>query len=279
MTPEADPNDSHPPVLVVSGGVGASGEHILNTLLAQFPEAQVPVITYGNVRTVEQLDEVIAKAIESGGLVVHTLIDSALRTQLVEKARHERVEAVDLMGELIAWVSNRYGQQPLGVPGLYRHLHKDYFERVSAIEFSMRHDDGVDPDGWSQADIVLAGVSRTGKTPISIYLSVQGWQVANVPLVSEIPIPAGLTQLDPKRVIGLTIDPGQLLLHRQHRQSQLGAPGGSGYVDPAKINEEIKQSRKFFRRSGFAIVNVTDKPIETCADEIIRTITRQTKGH
>jgi [pyruvate, water dikinase]-phosphate phosphotransferase / [pyruvate, water dikinase] kinase len=279
MTPEADPNNSHPPVLVVSGGVGASGEHILNTLLAQFPETQVPVITYGNVRTVEQLDEVIAKARESGGLVVHTLIDSALRTQLVEKARHESVEAVDLMGELIAWVSNRYGKQPLGVPGLYRQLHKDYFERVSAIEFSMRHDDGKEPDGWSRADIVLAGVSRTGKTPISIYLSVLGWKVANVPLVSEIPTPAGLTQLDPKRVIGLTIDPGQLLLHRQHRQSQLGAPGGSGYVDPAKIYEEIQQSRKFFRRSGFAIVNVTDKPIETCADEIIRTITRQTKGH
>jgi [pyruvate, water dikinase]-phosphate phosphotransferase / [pyruvate, water dikinase] kinase len=270
-----DQGTSNSPILIVSGGAGASGEQVVHTLLAQFPEIQVPVITHGNIRTPEQLDDVIARAKETGGLIVHTLIESTLRDKLVAQARIEGIEAVDLMGELIQWVRNRYGQEPLGVPGLYRKLHKDYFERVDAIEYSMRHDDGKDPGGWDRADIVLVGVSRTGKTPISLYLSVLGWKVANIPLVPEIPVPAGLSQLNPRRVIGLTIEPGQLLLHRQHRQSGLGAPGESGYVDPAVIYEELEQSRKFFRQAGYAMINVTDKPIETCADEIIRTITRQ----
>jgi [pyruvate, water dikinase]-phosphate phosphotransferase / [pyruvate, water dikinase] kinase len=266
---------SSPPILIVSGGAGASGEQVVHTLLAQFPEIQVPLFTHGNIRTPEQLDDVISRAKKTGGLIVHTLIDSSLRNKLIEQAQVEGVDTVDLMGELIHWVRERYHAEPLGVPGLYRQLRKDYFERVDAIEFSMLHDDGKDPSGWDRADIILVGVSRTGKTPISLYLSVLGWKVANIPLVPEIPIPAGLSQLDPKRVIGLTIEPGQLLLHRQHRQSGLGAPGESGYVNPAIVYEEIEQSRKFFRQAGYVIVNVTDKPIETCADEIIRTITRR----
>ena len=274
---ESEQKALNPPILVVSGGVGASGKQVMHTLLAQFPETPVPVITYGNTRTPEQVDDVIARAKETGGLIVHTLIESTLRRKLVEQALAEGVEAVDLMGDLIRWVTARYGKEPLGVPGLYRQLHKDYFERVDAIEFSMQHDDGKDPSGWAQADIVLVGVSRTGKTPISLYLSVLGWKVANIPLVPEIPTPLGLSQLDPKRVIGLTIEPGQLLLHRQHRQSSLGAPGESGYAHPAKVYEEIDQSRKYFRKAGYAIINVTDKPIETCADEIIRIVTRQLK--
>jgi [pyruvate, water dikinase]-phosphate phosphotransferase / [pyruvate, water dikinase] kinase len=268
-------NTFKPPIFIVSGGVGSSGKQVMHTLLAQFPEVHVPVITYGNIRTPEQIGDIIASAKESSGLIVHTLIDATLRNKIVEQVRAEGVEAVDLMGDLIQWVTDRYAQEPLGVPGLYRQLHKDYFERVDAIEFSMQHDDGKDPRGWAQADIILVGVSRTGKTPISLYLSVLGWKVANIPLVPEIPTHPGFSQLDAKRVIGLTIEPGQLLIHRQHRQSSLGAPGSSGYADPERVYEEIKQSRKFFRQSGYAIVNVTDKPIESCADEIIRTITRQ----
>ena len=265
----------HPPIYIISGGVGASGEQIVHTLLAQFPDNQAPVITFGNIRSVEQIGQVLAKAKKKTGLIVHTLIDSDLRKELVQLAEQEGVLAIDLMGDLMSWMVTNYGQKPLGVPGLYRQLNKDYFERVSAIEFTMAHDDGKDPSGWPKADIVLVGVSRTGKTPISLYLSVLGWKVANIPLVPEISTPAGLYELDHRRVIGLTIEPGQLLLHRQHRQRQLGVAGASAYADPAQIHEEIQQSRKFFRQAGISIINVTDKPIETCTDEIIRTIARQ----
>jgi regulator of PEP synthase PpsR (kinase-PPPase family) len=182
------------------------------------------------------------------------------------------------MGELIDWAQQVLGQEPLGIPGIYRQLHKDYFERVAAIEYSMAHDDGKHPEGWLQADILLAGVSRTGKTPLSLYLSVLGWKVANLPLVSGISTPRELSQLDRRKVIGLTIEPGQLLLHRQERQKTLGAPGSSQYVDPLKVYEEIREAEAVFRRSGFAVIDVTDKPIESNADEIIRLITRQKRS-
>jgi regulator of PEP synthase PpsR (kinase-PPPase family) len=265
-----------PPIYIVSGGVGASGEQVVHTLLAQFPDVQAPVITCGNVRSADQVEQVIARAKKDGGLIVHTLIDADLRWELVQQAESEEILAIDLMGDLLGWMITHYRQEPLGVPGLYRQLNKDYFERVSAIEFSMAHDDGKNPSGWPKADIVLVGVSRTGKTPISLYLSVLGWKVANIPLVPEIPTPTGIYELDPRRVIGLMIEPGQLLLHRQHRQRQLGVGGKSAYSDPVRILDEIQQARNLYQQAGFPIINVTDKPIETCTDEIIRTVTRYT---
>jgi regulator of PEP synthase PpsR (kinase-PPPase family) len=266
-----------PPIYIVSGGVGASGDQVVHTLLAQFPDIQVPVITVGNIRSTDQLEEVIARAKEETGIIVHTLIDSELRKSLVQQTESKGILAIDLMGDLMVWVITNYHQEPLGVPGLFRQLNKDYFERVSAIEYTMAHDDGKDPAGWPKADIVLVGVSRTGKTPISLYLSVLGWKVANIPLVPEIPVLAALYELDARQVIGLIIEPGQLLLHRQHRQQQLGIAGASSYSDPAQIYEELQQARKLYHQAGFSIINVTDKPIETCTDEIIRTITRQTE--
>lgn len=269
-------SSKQPPIFIVSGGVGSSGEQVVHTLLAQFPDIQPPVITLGNIRSSEQVLKAVARAKKKAGLIVHTLIDSQLRHLLTQQAEGEGVVAIDLMGNLMSWVIANYHQDPLGMPGLYRQLNKDYFERVSAIEFSMGHDDGKDPAGWSRADIILVGVSRTGKTPISLYLSVLGWKVANIPLVPEIPPPTALFQLDARRVIGLMIEPGQLLLHRQHRQRQLGVGGASPYCDPDHIYEEIQETRRLFHQRGYTIINVTDKPIETCADEIMRAIIRQT---
>lgn len=264
-----------PPIFIVSGGVGSSGEQVVHTLLAQFPDIQPPVITLGNIRSAEQVLKAVARAKKKAGLIVHTLIDSQLRHQLAQQSEQEGVVAIDLMGDVMGWIIANYHQDPLGMPGLYRQLNKDYFERVSAMEFSMAHDDGKDPAGWSRADIVLVGVSRTGKTPISLYLSVLGWKVANIPLVPEIPPPAALYELNAQRVIGLMIEPGQLLLHRQHRQRQLGVGGSSPYCDPNFIYEEVQEANRFFHQAGYTVINVTDKPIETCADEIMRAITRQ----
>jgi len=146
---------------------------------------------------------------------------------------------------------------------------------VAAIEFAMAHDDGQNRDGWPQAEIVLTGVSRVGKTPLSMYLSILGWKVANVPLIKGISPPLELFQLDHRRVIGLSIEPGQLVIHRQQRQRRLGAPGPSDYTDPAAINEELEVARQLFQRGRFTVVDVTDKPIETSADEIIERVTRQ----
>ena len=135
--------------------------------------------------------------------------------------------------------------------------------------------DGQNPDGWSEAEIVLVGVSRVGKTPLSMYLTVLGWRVANVPLVPNLDPSPELFRLDPRRVIGLTMEPGQLVFHRQQRRRRLGATGLEAYTDPVAIYEELEAARKIFRRHGFSVIDVTDKPIEASANQVIDLITRR----
>ena len=155
------------------------------------------------------------------------------------------------MGALLSHLSERLGQEPLAHPGLYRRLRQAYFDRVAAIEFTLAHDDGLRPEGWSGADAVLVGPSRVGKTPLSMYLAVLGWKIANVPLVPEIDPPRTLTQLDRRRVFGLSMEPGQLLFYRKQRQGRMGAGGLGAYTDASKIHLEIEAARALYRRSGF----------------------------
>jgi hypothetical protein len=262
--------NSNPTIYIVSGGIGASAEQLVHTLLAQFPKDVVQVITVGNVRQAEQISDVLLQAQRSDAVVVYTLVEPGLHEYLNNEAQRHQIKAIDLMGSLMEWVSDQVGVAPRGQPGLYRQLHQEYFERVSAIDFTMAHDDGKNPDGWPRAEVMLVGVSRVGKTPLSVYLAVLGWKVANYPLVPQVPIPDSLFSLDPRKVIGLTIDPGQLLQHRLRRQRQLGAPGASAYVDPQSVYEEVQEALKIYRRGGFTIVDMTDKTIEMGADEIIR---------
>ena len=271
-----NPPHSQPiPIYIVSGGVGASGEQVVHTVLAQFPGSDLPVITIANVRQESQIEALLLKAKETGGAVVHTLVEQELRNYLKTRVQELQIPSFDLMGDLLSWITIATGQSPAEKPGLYRRLHKDYFERVSAIEYTMAHDDGKNPQGWQQADMLLIGVSRAGKTPLSLYLSVLGWKVANVPYINGVNLSQELFKLDPRRVIGLTIDPVQLLIHRQKRQIRLGAPGYSEYTDPEAIQEEINTALEFCRLHNFSVINVTDKSIETSSDEIIRLMTRR----
>lgn len=266
-----------PPIYVVSGGLGASGEQLVRTVLAQFQNVSVPVKIIGRVNHPQQVEQAVAQAAAAEGTIVHTMVNPALRQLLVDLADEQKVKTIDLAGPLLNHLSDLLQQQPVGQPGLYRHLHETYFKRIEAIEFTRELDDGVNRQRWVEAEIVLVGVSRVGKTPLSLYLSMLGWKVVNVPLVINIPPPAELFELDRRRVIGLNVDPAQLLTHRQHRQRQLGAGGRTDYTDPVKLYEEVEVARKLFRRAGFRELDVTDKPIETIADEIITIITRQLK--
>ena len=269
--------EAAPVIYIVSGGVGASGEQVVHTTLAQFPEGAHQVVTVSNVRSVEQLQAVVSKARPDLDTIVHTLVDRHLRHVLVSLAAERQIAAIDLMGPLMERISGVSGREPLGQPGLYRKLREDYYERVAAIEYTMAHDDGQRPDEWDQAEIVLVGVSRVGKTPLSLYLSVLGWKVANIPFVKAIPPHPKLPQLERGKVVGITMEPGQLLEHRRRRQSQLGAPGFSKYDDPTAIHEELSAALEAYRGFGFRVIDVTDKPIETSADEVIRLITKKTR--
>lgn len=169
------------------------------------------------------------------------------------------------------------GREPRGQPGLYRQLRQAYFDRMAAIEFAVAHDDGRNAQELLQAEIVLAGVSRVGKTPLSMYLSILGWRVANLPLVQGIDPPAELFKIDPRRAVGLMIEPEHLLNHRQRRQRRMGLADTGRHADPAQLHEEVEAARRLLRRAGFAILDVTDSPIEESAEEVIAIVTRRLK--
>lgn len=258
-----------PPVYIVSGGTGSSGEQIVSTVLAQFPESRAPMIIIGNICDQERVENIITQAENSGGTVVHTLVDTSLRDMLTALAHERNVAEVDLMGPLLRRLTSVLGREPLGRPGLYRKLREPYFTRIAAIEYTLDHDDGQNPQGWYNADVVLVGVSRSGKTPLSVYLSVLGWKTANYPVVPGVSLPEELFGLDPRRVFGLIIDPERLMKARQQRLSRIGISDQTPYTDLAIIEEEILAARKIFRKGGFHIIDMTDKTIEACASEII----------
>ena len=260
------------PIYIISGGAGASGDQVVQTVLAQFPEVEAQIERHPNVRDLDQIRRIVEDARRTDGTIVHTLVDSKLRRGLIELAVEFDVTAIDLMGPLIDRLAEVFGQPPAEHPGLYRQLNKTYFERVAAIDFAMAYDDGKNPQGWKTADILLLGVSRSGKTPICLYLSVLGIKAANYPLVPGVEPPHELFEQDPARVIGLHIEAGQLLLHRQLRQKRMGTMGLGDYVNPSSIADEVTEAQAFYRRYRFSILDVTDKTIEACADEIIRLI-------
>ena len=261
------------PIYIVSGGVGASGRQLVNTVLAQFPDFDVPVVMYPNVSTMGQIEEVLARAADTQGTIVHTLVDGRLREAMNRLNKKRGLSAVDLMGPLIERLSLLLGVKPTGRPGLYRSLKRQYFERVEAIDFSAAHDDGQNIRDVGEAEIVLVGVSRVGKTPLSMYLAMLGWKVANVPYISGQPPLHELEDVDRGRVIGLTVDAERLLAHRKMRYHKFGITGKTSYTDLQAVFEEVEQAFLFFRRHGYTVIDVTDKPLETSADEVVEVIT------
>ena len=271
-------NAPYPPIFVVTGSLHGVGEQLVHTILAQFQGADVPVKTYFLVQELDQLEPLIMKAVTTNAIIVHTMVSPEMRQALVSMAQAQGIMAIDLAGPLMDYLSGLLEQEPIGQPGLYRQLHETEFKRNEAVEFTLAHDDGVKAEEWHQADIVLLGVSRVYKTPVSVYLAMLTWKVVNVPIVLNVPPRRELFELDRRRVVGLTIEPAQLLQHRQYRQRQLGVQGRSQYVDPVKVYEELEYARKIYRRGGFATIDVTDKPIETTADEVVAAVLRRLKS-
>jgi len=265
-----------PPIIVVSGGRGASGEQLVRTALAQFSNGDaVPVEIMGGVKTEAQLREAVTRAEQTGGTLVHTLVDAELRERMIVLARAHNVSAIDLIGALMLRLTHVLGSEPIGQPGLYRQIREAYFRRIEAIEFTVDHDDGRKPHELGLAEIVLVGVSRVGKTPLSIYLGTRGWKVANVPLVRGIDPPPELFQIDPRRVVGLTIDPENLRAYRSRRQRKLGVDSYTPYTDPRALYEEVQYAEEICRRAGFPLVDITERSIEENADEVIAHVTRR----
>jgi len=261
-------------ITVISGGTGTSGEQLVRTALAQFPEAHLKVEVVPGVRGRDELRAAVSRSAEVGGLIVHTLVDRPLRESLEALAAARGVVTLDAMGPLLGKLAGLLGTKPVGTPGLYRKLREDYFKRIEAIEFAVAHDDGRNPHELDWADVVLLGASRVGKTPLSMYLAMGGWKTANVALVPGISPPAELRKVDRRRIVGMIVDSEQLLAHRRRRQQDLGVSNLAGYSEARAVADEIEHARQLFRRCRYAVVNVTNKPIEESASEVLAAVRR-----
>jgi regulator of PEP synthase PpsR (kinase-PPPase family) len=256
-------------VLVVSDGTGVTAEQVLSAALMQFEGAEVEVERRPGVRSREQVRQVVQEAAQVGAFIVHTLVSDKLREEMVRAGRLYNVEMIDLMGPLLARLSQQLAVSPAEKPGLFRQLNEEYFRRIETIEFALRHDDGLRVRELPQAEIVLVGVSRTFKTPLSIYLAFKGWLVANVPIVLKTKPPSVLFDLPAGRVFGLTIDPVRLAALRRVRQEHLGGATGE-YANPDFVRREVEYALSIFRsQREWPVVDVTDKPIEEIVSEIL----------
>lgn len=257
------------PIYVVSGGKGLAGNNMVQSLLIQYPHNDVPVIIVPDVSDEKKLREVVARAKKDGGLITHTMVNSDLRKALIETANQEDVKQIDFMGELADYLDKTLGIPSLKSPGLFREINQRYFDRIEAIEFTLNHDDGMSPERLHKAEIILCGVSRSGKTPLSVYLALYGWKVANVPLVNGIKPPKELFEVDRNRVFGLHIGAQHLIAHRIKRLQSLPRHDSSNYTDEKKVRDEIRNASFIFKKGGFTVIHVSNKPVESSANEIL----------
>jgi len=256
-------------VFLLSDATGETAEKMVMAALTQFGQKDASLKRFSNVRTKNQVYEALDEALEHQGLVVYTMVNRELAQLVHDECDSLGLPNIDLITPLLMKVAEFIGRSPEETPGLMHGMNEAYFHRVEAVEFTVKHDDGQEPRNLKLADIVLVGVSRTSKTPLSIYLAHRGWKVANVPLVPGIDPPPELFEVDPKRVVGLMIDPQRLVELRASRLKNLGQDTRAAYADFEQIEEELGFARKFFRKHPWVTVDVSGKAVEETANEVL----------
>lgn len=263
---------SNPFIYIISDSVGETAESVIKAGLSQFTvdEYQIKRIRY--VDNKQTIEKALQKALENHALIGFTLVDPDLRNYLTIQARKMNVEAIDIMGPVLDSLERVLKKTPLFKPGLVHRLDEDYFKRVEAIEFAVKYDDGQDPRGIMQADIVLIGVSRTSKTPLSQYLALKCLKVANVPIVPEVDPPSELFMIDASKCIGLNISPEKLNEIRKERLKALGLADQAKYANLQRITEELNFFDQIVDKIGCEVVDVSSKAVEEVANKILHII-------
>ncbi len=258
-------------IVVVSDGTGETAAQMAKAAMVQFGDRNIYYTRYKNVRNENQIEAICEDAAANRDLLIYTIVSPGLRAFLSNKAREKAIPCVDLLGPLLVGLANYFGYEPKSIAGLLHDVNESYFERIAAMEYTIAHDDGKDLTGLEKADVIILGISRTSKTPLSMYLSHQGWRVANIPLIQGFDLPSEIMGVDQKRVIGLTIDAQNLAAIRRARLQRLGHHQGGEYADPEKVNQEIEYANQIFKKNRrWPVFNVTGKALEETASEIIK---------
>jgi len=257
-------------IYLVGEGTGETISKIAKASLSQFSNENVDVKTFFQVTMEEQIERIAKEAANDKALVAFSVVQASLRDFLMKESDRRGVQAIDVIGGFIFQLSRFLGQDPMQIPGRQHALDDEYYRRIEAINFTVKHDDGKLPQGLTLADLVLVGLSRSGKTPLSIYLAHQGWKVANLPLHPDLTEPEELFQIDQHKVFGLIINVENLVKVREARLEQLGLAPYAKYADPLRIADEIDWCESFYEDNPtWKIIDISDKAIEEAAASIL----------
>ncbi len=260
---------------LLSDSTGETLEMIAKAALAQFDDAEVIRHFWPMVRSLHHLDRIVEDLAANPGLVLYTLVNDETRRRLEERCRALGLPHVAPLDSVNAALEDRLGVEAKARPGRQHALDEAYFARVDAIQFTIAHDDGIAWEDWEEADIVLAGVSRSSKTPTSIYLANRGFKVANIPLVMESPPPPLLFELKRPMVVGLTTAARRLVEIRRNRLLSLNQKPETAYVDEERVEQEVAFARRLFADNGWPVIDVTRRSIEETAAAVIKLYTER----
>lgn len=261
-------------VFIVSDGTGETAATMIRAALVQYQELDVNIIRFKNVRSESQVASVVDSAFEKSAILIYTIVNKRLRETMLELSSGKGLHSFDLLGPLLEKLDDYFcldGQTPK--TGVLRAVDERYYKRIEAIEYTVKHDDGKDLRDLDKADIVLVGISRTSKTPLSIFLSHKGWKVANIPLVLNQPLPEELFKIDQRKVVGLIIDQESLARIRRNRLEKFGQDPGSEYASQQHVHSEIEYALGIFKKNRkWPVFNVTERALEETASEITRIV-------
>lgn len=252
-------------VYILSDSVGETAEKFAKAVTGQFTSTEFVFKKYAYLNEPVTILEAVKNANIDGGIVVFTTVMEELRKVIIQSCIDRSVPYIDIMGSAIEEFQKFLQEKPLRTPGIIRKLDESYFERIKAVEFAVKYDDGRDPRGIRLSDIVLLGISRTSKTPLSMYLAHRGMKVANVPLVPEMSIPRDVYNVDPKKIFGLIISPRVLLRIREQRAARMGLNMDSTYASMDRIKKELEYAENIMKEVGCHVIDVSNKATEETA--------------
>lgn len=264
-------------IYAVSDSVGETAEQVARAVMRQFDITEFNIKRVSYINDKEGIDDLITKASLENSFIVFTLVVEELRDYLTDQALIHNIGAVDIMTPVLLPLVKQLGLSPKNEPGLLRKLDERYFKKVEAVEFAVKYDDGKDTRGVLLADIVLIGVSRTSKTPLSMYLAHKNIKVANIPLVPEVSPPEELKLISPKKIIGLTLNIENLNKIRKERLKAMGLRDTANYANLERILEELEYSEKIMKRLNCKVIDTTNKAVEETASIILDYIQENNK--
>jgi regulator of PEP synthase PpsR (kinase-PPPase family) len=259
----------NPIVFVISDSAGETGESVVKAAAIQFRPKPLEIRRISFINDESVVDEVIKSAKRCNGIIVFTLVIPRLRSYLIHHATQNGVEYIDLLGPIINSLEKVLDKEALYQPGMIHKLDEDYFKRIEAVEFAVKYDDGRDATGITKADIILVGVSRTSKTPLSMYLAHKNFKVANVPLVPELQPPEQLFSVSSKKIVGLRINEQKLNAIRTERLKTLGLGANAIYANSERIQTELEYANEIMSKLGCAVIDVSNKAVEETATHIL----------